>query len=599
MDTTGRYRTVRRLAAILAADIAGYSRLIGADEEGVLNQIRSIRAEILDPAIAEHRGRLVKTTGDGLLVEFSSVIDAVRCAISIQHQMADRSAGIPQTERVEYRVGVHQGDVVVEDGDIFGDGVNVAARLEALADPGGICVSARVQEDSAGRLDLTFEDIGEQQLKNISRPIRVYRVSVGTGVSGRNAAVTVSLEATESALPLPDKPSVAVLPFANRSSDPEQEFLADGLAEDVITALSHYPSLFVIARNSSFTYKGRIIEVRQVGRELGVRYVLEGSLRQAGSRIRVTAQLIEAETGNHVWAERYDRDLADIFAIQDEISQAATMAIAPAIAGAERQRAMRKPPENLDAWAAYQQGLWHLSPSNAEEHAKAIECFQQAIDLDPQFVGGYCGLAAAQIRAAISFATHDLWEMLCSSEILVRRAVAINDADAEVRACLAHVLWIRGDYLGSQAEAEMALAISPNLAIAHREFGSALVLSGRRAEGTAALEKSFRLDPRDPRSANTLLLTAMSAYFSNDYGTATAIAQRIIRSFPDYPLSYRWLAAALGQLGRYEEAKWALDKTAAIRPASFDRFVRNRPPYIRPEDYAHMLEGLRKAGWEG
>ena len=279
----------RRLAAILAADVAGYSRLIGADESGTLERLKAVRRELLDPKIAEHRGRLVKTTGDGLLVEFASVVDALRCAVEVQREMTARDAGVPPDSRIEFRIGINMGDIVVEDGDIFGDGVNVAARLEALAEPGGICVAARVQEDAAGKLDLAFADIGEQQLKNIARPVRAYRVIT---------AARPTMPQPGSDPPLPDKPSIAVLPFANMSSDPEQEFLADGIAEDVITALSRYPSLFVIARNSSFTYKGRAVDVKQVGRELGVRYVLEGSLRKSGDRIRVTAQCVEAQTGS-------------------------------------------------------------------------------------------------------------------------------------------------------------------------------------------------------------------------------------------------------------------------------------------------------------
>jgi len=345
-------RVERKLAAVLAADIAGYSRLIGADKEGTLARLKAHRREVIDPKIAEHKGRIVKTTGDGLLVEFASVVDALRCATEMQTAMAERNATMPAESRIEFRIGIHQGDIVVEDGDIFGDGVNIAARLEALAEPGGICVSARVQEDVAGKLDLAFEDIGEQELKNIARPVHVFRVTA-KGVAQPNEQPL--------ALPLPDKPSVAVLPFTNMSSAPEQEFFADGIAEDIITALSRYPSLFVIARNSCFTYKGRAVDVKQVGRELGVRYVLEGGLRKAGNRIRVTAQLVEAETGKHVWAERYDRDLADIFPLQDEITEAVTVAVAPAIADAELHRAMRKPPGSLDAWAAYQRGLWHVS----------------------------------------------------------------------------------------------------------------------------------------------------------------------------------------------------------------------------------------------
>ena len=342
----------RRLAAILAADVAGYSRLIGADEGGTLERLKALRRELLDPKIAEHRGRLVKTTGDGLLIEFASVVDALRCAAEVQAGMAERNAPVSIDKRIEFRIGIHQGDIVAEDGDIFGDGVNIAARLESLARPGGICVSGRVQEDAVGKLDLAFEDMGAQALRNIARPVKAFRVATGPLSTVAQGGL---------ALALPDKPSIAVLPFANMSSDPEQEFFADGIADDVITALSHYPSLFVIARNSSFTYKGRAVDVKQVGRELGVRYVLEGSLRKAGSRIRVTAQLVEAETGKHTWAGRYDRDLADIFVVQDEITEAVTTAVAPAIADAELRRALRKSPGSLDAWATTSEGCGILA----------------------------------------------------------------------------------------------------------------------------------------------------------------------------------------------------------------------------------------------
>ena len=294
----------RRLAAILAADVAGYSRLIGEDEQGTLNRLKAIRVELIDPKIAQHHGRIVKTTGDGLLIEFGSVVDAAHCAIEWQRGMAERNAG-SSDGRIEFRIGIHQGDIVVDGDDILGDGVNVAARLEGFAEPGGICVSARVQEDAAGRLDLTFDDLGEQNLKNIARPIRVYRVRVASP----------SISPPQAPLPLQDKPSIAVLPFQNMSGDPEQEYFADGMVEEIITALSKIRWFFVIARNSSFTYKGRAVDMKQVARELGVRYVLEGSVRKGGNRLRITAQLVEAETGNHLWAERYDRDVSDIFAV--------------------------------------------------------------------------------------------------------------------------------------------------------------------------------------------------------------------------------------------------------------------------------------------
>ena len=498
--------STRRLAAILAADVAGYSRLIGADEEGTLARLKAHRSELIDLKIVEHRGRIVKTTGDGLLVEFASVVDALRCATEVQTAMGQRNTALQADSRIEFRVGIHQGDIVVEDGDIFGDGVNIAARLESLAEPGGIYVSARVQEDAAGKLDLVFDDLGEQQLKNIARPVRVFRIAAKhVAPPGQPPA----------ALPLPDKPSVAVLPFTNMSADPEQEFFADGIAEDVITALSRYPSLFVIARNSCFTYKGRAVNVKQVGRELGVRYVLEGSLRKAGNRIRVTAQLVEAETGNHVWAERYDRDLADIFALQDEITDAVTIAVAPAIDQAERQRAMRKPPESLDAWAAYQRGLWHYSKISSPDNALAEEFFQRRSISIPNFAGAYWGLAMAQHMGARLFRTRSLTEAQKSCESLAQRAVALDPADAEARGCLAMFLVTRGDFDGAQIEAKRALAISPNLARAHQALAMTLIFGGRPKDGLAVLERSIRLDPNDP-----------AMWTSSELGDGGALLQR-------------------------------------------------------------------------
>jgi len=582
----------RRLAAVLAADVAGYSRLIGADEAGTLAAFKTIKADLFDPTLAAHHGRLVKTTGDGFLAEFSSVVDALHCATEVQAQMAERNATVSTDKRIDFRIGINVGDIVVEDGDIFGDGVNVAVRLEGVAEPGGICVSARVQEDAAGKLNLCFDDIGEQQLKNIARPVRVYRV--------RDVATAKTQSAPElPALPLPDKPSIAVLPFINMSGDPDQEFFADGIAEDIITALSRYSSLFVIARNSCLTYKERAIDVKQVGRELGVRYVLEGSLRKAGNRVRVTGQLVEAETGKHVWAERYDRDLADIFALQDEITGAVTIAIAPAIAHAERKRAMRTAPGSLDAWTAYQRGLWHVFKISREDDALAQKYFQQAIDIDPAFAGGYKGLAVAYLQAATLFHTRSPAEAYRSAEALARQAIALDGTDAEAHSTLATAMLRHGDYDGALAQAEIALAMSPNLALAQGTLGEALIFSGQPKKGLVAVRTSIRLDPHDPKLANRLNNLALGYYFSRDYEAAVEAAKRAVRSNPEYPLPYRWLAAALGQLGRTAEAKEALKRGIEIAPATFDMYVRQRVPWHRPEDYAHMREGLRKAGWEG
>jgi adenylate cyclase len=583
----------RRLAAILAADVAGYSRLMGADEEGTHERLRGHLRELVNPKIGEHRGRIVKNTGDGFLAEFPSVVDAVRCAAEIQRGMIEREREVPDEQRITFRIGINLGDVIVEEHDIFGDGVNIAARLEALAEPGGICISRTVRDHIRDKLPCPFDDMGEQTFKNIARPVRVYRVSdIGGGHQIPSAFALPKLA-------LPDKPSVAVLPFTNMTGDPEQEFFADGIAEDIITALSRYPSLFVIARNSCFTYKGRAVDVKQVGRELGVRYVLEGSLRKAGNRIRVTAQLVEAETGKHIWAERYDRDLADIFALQDEITEAATNAVAPAIANAEQHRALRKPPENLDAWAAYQRGLWHLSKANVEDNARAETSFQQAIDLDPTFAGGYKGLALAINHSAAVYGIRSLAEGITAAEILARQAVELDGTDAEARTRLAMTCWMRADYAGALAEVDRALAISPNLAYAHGIRGSTLIGCGQPKKGLAALEMCIRLDPRDPNLAQRLNDVAMGLYYCRDYEAAIEAAKRAIRSYPKHPQAYRWLAASLGQTGRTEEAKKALKKAIAIVPASFDMYVRNRVPWMRPVDHAHMLEGLRKAGWRG
>jgi len=591
MQAGSRDRVNRRLIAILAADVVGYSRLMEADEAGTARMLREHRAAG-EPLVAEHGGRIVKTTGDGVLIEFPSVVGAVQCAVALQNLMAQRNAGVPSEHRMEWRVGIHIGDILIEGDDIIGDGVNLAARLEGIADPGGICISEDAFRQVRGKIETEFRDGGEQALKNFARPVRVYRAQLASApASAVPPAIT---------LPLPDKPSLAVLPFTNMSGDPEQEFFADGIAEDIITTLARYPSLFVIARNSSFTYKGRAVDVKQVGHELGVRYLLEGSVRKAGNRIRVTSQLVETEAGNHVWAERYDRDLADIFALQDEITEAVTIAIAPAVADAERQRAVRRSPGSLDAWAAYQRGLWHFSRGTADDNALAEEFFQQAIDLDPGLAGGYAGLAYAQTRAAGMYGRRSLSEIENSTLALARRAVSHDGNDAEARTCFGeHLLMRRGDYQGALAEIESALAISPNLANAHGALGAVLMWSGQPGKGRAALEKSIRLDPRSPNLNLRLVDITISYYLSREYNAAVEAARRGIRAFPDHSNQYRWLAASLGQTGRTEEAGEMLKKAISMAPAAFDMFVRRRVPWHRPEDHAYMLDGLRKAGWRG
>jgi len=586
-------RIERRLSAIMAADVAGYSRLMHNDEEATHAALTALLADAVEPVIAEHGGHIVKNTGDGFLAEFPSAVEAVRTAMQFQNRIHELTMDDAEDRRIAFRVGINIGDVIVEAHDIFGDGVNIAARLEGVAEPGGICISQTVLNHARDKVSFEVEDAGEQTLKNIARPVHVYRIIIEP--SRRPATPKPEIPA----LALPDKPSVAVLPFTNMSGDPEQEFVSDGIAEDVITALSHYPSLFVIARNSSFTYKGRAVDVKQVGRELGVRYVLEGSVRKAGNRIRVTAQLIEAGTSNHVWAERYDRDLADIFAVQDELTEALTTALAPAIADAELRRAMRKPPGSLDAWAAYQRGLWHLSKATADDDAAAEKFFRQAIDLDPTFSGGYGALALYQLQTAALYQKLDLSTAQRSAEALARRAVALDGADAEARSCLGWALQARGEADGALAEIERALSMSPNLAIAHGHRGATLIFAGRPKEGLTALETCIRLDPRDPYLAVRLLHIACGLYFCSEYEASIEASKRLIRSYPDFPMIYRWSAAALGQLGRPAEAKEALEKAVSRTPAAFDMYVRNRAPWFRPEDHAHLVEGLRKAGWKG
>jgi len=428
----------RRLAAILAADVAGYSRLIGADEEGTLNRLRSIRADVIDPKMTEHRGRIVKTTGDGLLVEFSSVVDALRCATQWQHGMDERNAAAPGDDRIEFRIGVHQGDIVVENDDIFGDGVNIAARLEGLAEPGGICVSARVQEDVAGRLDLAFDDIGEQSLKNIARPVRVYRVRLAA------AENTPKVTPTESgpALSLPDKPSIAVLPFANMSGDPKQEYFVDGMVEETITALSRIHWLFVIARNSSFTYKGRAVDVKQVGRELGVRYVLEGSVRKGGGRVRITAQLIDAVTGTHLWADRFDGSLEDVFDLQDRVASSVAGVIEPTLRAAEIRRSSERPTKDLTAYDLYLRALPDWASYEKNRIVRALDLLGKAIERDLGY--GPALALAAQCHSWLASAG-DLRASPGDAIELARRALRAAPEDPEVLAAAAYVLGARGE----------------------------------------------------------------------------------------------------------------------------------------------------------
>jgi len=436
----------RRLAAILATDVVGYSRLIRADEEGTIAALKALRAALIDPKIAEHHGRIVKLMGDGMLVEFASVVDAVHAALETQQAVIDHNSDIPADRRIELRIGINLGDVVIDGDDIQGDGVNLAARLEGMAEPGGICVSGMVYEGVRDRIDVPFEDLGEREVKNLSRPVHVWRWRA----NGSPASATATV-AADAPLPLPDKPSIAVLPFVNRSGDPEQEIFSDGISEDIITGLSRFRSLFVTARNSTFSYKGAAPKSTEVGAALGVRYVLNGSVRKAGNRIRITAQLIDALTGNHVWADRYDRELDDIFAIQDEITETIVGRIDNEVRASEMDRARRKPPASLDAWELYQRGLWHLNRTTKQDSEEARNFFLKAIERDPSFAAAHAGIAyTCYLEVYHGFGDNPA-EWLVQGLAAGEQAVVLDDMDGFTHLALGRVLGLAG-HGGPQSE---------------------------------------------------------------------------------------------------------------------------------------------------
>ena len=575
----------RRLAAILAADVAGYSRLMGADEEGTLAALKALRREVADPKIKEHRGRIVKTTGDGLLVEFASVVDAVRCAVEVQQGMAERNVEIPQDRRIEFRIGINLGDIIRDGRDIFGDGVNVAARLEALAEPGRICVSGVVHDQVRDKLDVVFDDLGEQQVKNISRPVHVWCVKLGTK------------PAVSAPLALPDKPSIAVLPFANISGNPEQEYFADGIVEDVITELSRIRWLFVIARNSSFIYKGQAVDVKRAGRELGVRYVLEGSVRKGGNRLRITAQLIDAQTGAHLWAERYDRDLSDIFAVQDEITASVAGIIEPALAEAEQQRVLRKPPERLDAWEAYQRGLWHFYKYGAEDNKSAQTFFRQAIALDSNFAPGHYGYSLALFWDFWLYSTRSVADVQEPALKEARLAVSLDDKDAMAHAVLAIMTMADGQWEAALTEARTAFGLNPNSAFVMAILGRELKDNGYYDEAMDQLCRALRASPHDPLAWLWKSFLAHCQFCLRDFAAALETLRQVIQMRPGHTWAHEYLVASLGYLGRLDEAREALARARSEFPEYFQRY-RQKPRWRVPKDWEMLREGLRLAAGE-
>jgi adenylate cyclase len=581
----------RRLAAILAADVAGYSRLIGVDEEGTLNRLRSIRAEVIDPKITEHRGRIVKTTGDGLLVEFTSVVDALRCATEWQRGMDERNVAAPGDNRIEFRIGIHQGDIVAEDDDIFGDGVNVAARLEGMAEPGGICVSARVQEDVVGRLDLTFDDIGEQNLKNIARSVRVYRVRLAAADNTPKSAPISGAPV----LPLPDKPSIAVLPFHNMSGDPEQEYFADGMVEEIITALSRIRWLFVIARNSSFTYKSQSVDVKQVGRELGVRYVLEGSVRKAGQRVRITGQLIDALTGTHLWADRFDGSLEDIFELQDTVAVRVAGVIEPTLRAAEIRRSSERPTNDLTAYDIYLRALPHISPmAKKDDTLRALDLLARAIEVDPRF-GPALALSA---NCCVQFDTYgwaDDREANRRRGInFARRALQAAEDDPFVLANAGYVLGRLGEDIDAAiALVSRSLELNPSFARGWHWAGWLSIQAGHPSLAMKHFETSSRLSPRDQTGMN---LTGMGVthFFNKRFEDAAASLLISLQHLPTWAVTYRFLASSYAHMGRLDEAREIIKRLWEITPV----VVPSAPPYRNPEHRELFLSGLRLAAGE-
>jgi len=582
----------RRLTAILAADVAGYSRLIGADEEGTLAQLKAFRKTLVDPTIAKHRGRIVKTTGDGMLVEFASAVDAARCAVEVQRGMADENTEIPQAKRIEFRIGIHLGDIIIDDNDIFGDGVNIAARLESIAVPGGISISRAVHDQVRDRINVCFDDKGEIALKNIARPVQVFAVA-----GAKEPKTTVSPESKPIALP--DKPSIAVLPFTNMSGDPEQDYFADGMAEDIITALSHFKALFVIARNSSFTYKGRAVDVKQIGRELGVRYVLEGSVRKAANRVRITGQLVDTATGAHLWADRFDGGLDDIFDLQDQVTESVVGAIAPVVEKAEIERAKRKPTESLDAYALYLRGLARFYQYGSRQaNDEALRLFNSAIELDPTFAAAYGRATLCYVWAKTNGWFSDTANEIAEVTRLAQRAVELgkNDAVALANSGFALAYVVRDLEVGAGL-IDRALVLNSNLAEAWFYGGWVKTFLGEPEAGIERFARAMRLSPLDPRVPAMRSGTAFAHFLLGRYDEAASWAAMALQDRPDYLHGLRIQAASNAMAGRLDEAHQAVARLRQLNPALRVSDLKDvLSHYLRAEDLSRYEEGLRQAG---
>jgi TolB-like protein/class 3 adenylate cyclase len=583
----------RRLAAVLAADVAGYSRLMGADEVGTLEALKTYRREVVDPAIAEYNGRIVKTTGDGMLVEFASAVAAVNCAIMVQERMAARDQD--SVRQIAFRIGINVGDIIIDGGDIFGDGVNIAARVEGECEPGGVCLSASAFEQVRGKTNFAFEDLGERSLKNIDRPVRLYAARPASSSQGgdvRSAAGTAARQ-----LALPDKPSIAVLPFQNMSGDPEQEYFADGMVEDIITALSRFKSLFVIARNSSFTYKGKAVDIKKVGEELGVRYVLEGSVRKSGNRVRITGQLIDAENGAHIWADRFDGNLEDAFDLQDRITSSTVGAIAPKLQTSEFERLKRKPTDNPSAYDSYLRGLAQMYQFKKESLQQAIELFQTAIAIDNQYASPY----AAE---AFTYAVRQTfgWGLATAEEkvrvrTLANRASELDKDDAVSLTYAGYALVLLCHDLDDGAEfLERAVVANPNLAIAWTYRGHTSLHLGDPEKAIDYFKTALRLSPLDPLDFATQKGLADAYFFSGQYTDALKWALSAIRASPNWVPARLTAMCSHALLGDIEAAKAMGQIAMQIDPTRRISAMRQRYPLRREQDFARLMEAYRVAG---
>jgi adenylate cyclase len=620
----------RRLTAILSADVKGYSRLMGADEEGTLHTLTAYR-EVMATFIQQHRGRVVNAPGDALLAEFESVVDAVKSAIDIQRELAKRNADLPADRQMEYRIGINLGDVMVDGESIYGDGVNIAARLESLAEGGGICVSGTAFDQVKTKLPLGYEYRGEQTVKNISEPVRVYRVMMEPEAAGKvigekkirpkawqkqvtvlviiliviAAAVAVwkfyvrptpPIEVASKekmAFPLPDKPSIAVLPFVNMSGDPKQEFFVDGMTEEILTALSKCPNLFVIARNSTFTYKGKAVKVRQVSEELGVRYVLEGSVQRSGDRIRVNAQLIDALKGHHLWAERYDRDVKDIFAIQDEITMKIITALQVKLTSGEMIHVLAKGAKNIDAFTKYLQAVDLWTRLTKETNAQAKKLLEEAIALDPEYPGPYIGLAKTYGMDVFLGTTQSPEQSLARAFELAQKAISLDNTNEAAYSVLSWLYAIKRQYERAIAESERAISLNPNSAESYMRLGLVLAYAGRAEEGIPHIQNALRLNPFP--SPNYFSNLAVIYCESGHYEKAIEAAKRALQSEPNTPIPYTTLAISYIRLGREEEARAAAAEILRVNPKwSLDRYAKNAP-YTQPQ-VERNIGDLRKAG---